>query len=370
MMMIRISNTMSIPSAIPRGSGPAIRRRTSTPSANSMACKVSIRPAVSSISRKSARNYPLPGIRKAPSPAAGGSGNPWDAPLDPRADSHKNSVMAKRIILAVAICGGGLMAWHLLGGTGEGPSLADARENSQAGSPAASRLKTPARAKAAPRDPTAALLKALRSGSTDDRSLALDVLLPDLMLRDLPAAAAFACALEPHESREPLLLLVADKWASSDPDVAAAFWATHLKDRSEISACISATCRQVARTHPSHAITLAQAHGEDQLTAEIAGLWVTRNRPEAEAWIERLPDAGERERHWSAAVLALAETSPLEAATLAAERIPAGAAQEEAIIAALHQWIRRDPSAAAAWVKDFPEGPLRERALGEFSGGH
>jgi hypothetical protein len=60
------------------------------------------------------------------------------------------------------------------------------------------------------------------------------------------------------------------------------------------------------------------------------------------------------------------QTSPIEAATLVAERIPAGGAQTEAAIAVLHQWALRDLSAAGQWATRFPEGELRSRAFSEL----
>lgn len=52
---------------------------------------------------------------------------------------------------------------------------------------------------------------------------------------------------------------------------------------------------------------------------------------------------------------------------LVATQISQGPAQEEAAICVLHQWALQDINAAQTWAMNFPEDPLRNRAMNELS---
>jgi hypothetical protein len=62
------------------------------------------------------------------------------------------------------------------------------------------------------------------------------------------------------------------------------------------------------------------------------------------------------------------ESSPTDAASFVVGEMQAGPAQDEAAMAVLHQWALRDFTGASAWVNEFPEGNMRERAIRELKG--
>jgi hypothetical protein len=220
-------------------------------------------------------------------------------------------------------------------------------------------------------DPTA-IAAALGSADTEEAATALDVLLPDLIKCDIAAAAKLAAGLDPWAKREQALLRVADTWAETDA-MAAAAWCRGLKDAEERLHCLSAICAKLATTDPAKAITLTEsleAKQRQSLQASLTAAWIARDPAAAVAWIEARDDSDFRDLCWSTSLAEFARKDPDRAATLAADKIASGSLQEEAVISVLHQWVLQDRKAAAAWVELFPEGSLRERAMGELSGSH
>ncbi|MEO7099417.1 MAG: hypothetical protein ABI162_08655 [Luteolibacter sp.] len=62
----------------------------------------------------------------------------------------------------------------------------------------------------------------------------------------------------------------------------------------------------------------------------------------------------------------LSKADPHAAACHVAKDMEPGTLQDEAVISILHQWMTKDPQAAATWAAEFPEGDLRSRALNEL----
>jgi hypothetical protein len=217
------------------------------------------------------------------------------------------------------------------------------------------------------------IITALESADTSEQQRALETLLPDLMKRDMAAAAALAADLPAWARREQALLLVSDAWGKSDP-ASAHRWASSLKEE-ERRMCLANICRQVSRQDPMLGIAYAESSpgGSDpELMEQLAAQLLSGSRGAAKddaiAWIKNRKDPQESDRFFAAGVRALAANSPEEAARIAVDYMFSGPMQEEAVISALHQWVLRDRDAAAAWVALFPEGPLRERAEGELFG--
>ena len=213
---------------------------------------------------------------------------------------------------------------------------------------------------------------ALGSTNTQQAATALEVLLPDLMKRDIAAAADLAAGLEPWEQREQVLLRVAGTWVKSDP-AAAAEWCRDLPDPEERLNCLGAICNKLATTDPAGAMSLVESaggKGVEALQISLVAPWMAREPVKASAWISAHSDSDFRDRCWSSGLAGLAREAPEQAATLAANNIESGSIQEEAVISVLHQWILNDREAAANWVALFPAGALRERAEGELNPSH
>ncbi len=217
---------------------------------------------------------------------------------------------------------------------------------------------------------------ALMSSDPAEQQLALDSLLPDLMERDIAAAAALAEKLPAWARRERSLLMVSDRWARSDP-ASAHRWASDLKKQEERKICLAAIWRQAGRHEHRLAIDLAESSPErpdPELLEHLAANLLTGSRGSAReevvAWMIHKRDPQVSDRLLAAGVRLLAETEPGEAASIAVDYMRSGPLLDEAVISALHQWVLKDPKAAAEWVRAFPESPLRQRALGELPDVH
>ena len=202
--------------------------------------------------------------------------------------------------------------------------------------------------------------------------LALEVLLPDLIKRDIAATADMALELESWASREQVLLRIADAWAGTDAQ-AAFDWSHRLPQSEERKNCRAAICRKLALSDPARAVALSESfpdEGQGPLLASLTSLWMARDSAAATAWISAQKSPDLRDLCWQVGVSELAKKSPEQAANLAVDHIASETLQAEAVISVLHQWILRDRKAAAEWVDLFPAGPLRTRAEGELKGTH
>lgn len=213
-----------------------------------------------------------------------------------------------------------------------------------------------------------AVLALLRSPEATGKQLALEALLPDLIEKDLDKAAEVVGKLEPWASADDAIRTLLGTWATRDPHSAATWCCEHVDD-AERNRWLAYVCNKAAASNPGEAMRLAEKHGiamDTNVSGQVLHYWARSDLPAARRWIERETDTEFRDHSWRSLVMSLSESNPGSAATLAAEQISSESIQEEAVISVLHQWILKDRNAAAAWVKLFPEGPLRERAEGEL----
>jgi hypothetical protein len=127
-------------------------------------------------------------------------------------------------------------------------------------------------------------------------------------------------------------------------------------------------CAEVVQFDPVQAVALAEHYsgGYIPLLENLMSQWAEHDEAAAAAYASGKPSGEARNRLLSRVALIRAQSHPAEAAKLAAEQIAPGDIQDEAIIGVLHQWARQDPISALAWVRLFPSGELRARALQEL----
>jgi hypothetical protein len=65
-------------------------------------------------------------------------------------------------------------------------------------------------------------------------------------------------------------------------------------------------------------------------------------------------------------IIALSDTDPIAAARRALEQLPHDQEQTNVLIGIVQRLAAKDPSSALAWVKQFPEGDLRDRAFAQL----
>jgi len=88
----------------------------------------------------------------------------------------------------------------------------------------------------------------------------------------------------------------------------------------------------------------------------------------ATAWVLAKPEGGARDGVLGRIAFVLAENDPRAAANLAVKNMAPGEIQTEAVMSIIHRWAMQDWEGARAWVDQFPEGAVRQRAQEEVSG--
>lgn len=198
----------------------------------------------------------------------------------------------------------------------------------------------------------------------------LNELFPLLLATDRMAAVRLVETLPAGEQRALLLRRLARNWGAADL-AGAADWISDLADFSEKKAVFEETCLAISERDPAAAISVWEAvdFAEDNHVLEnLVQNWARHEPAAAEKWVLARPPSAQRDQAIARVAYILAQTKPVDAATLIIRELPEGSAQNEAVISILHQWAERDPAGATAWVARFPAGPLADRAKAEIVG--
>jgi len=157
--------------------------------------------------------------------------------------------------------------------------------------------------------------------------------------------------------------------AAKNPEGALAE-AMKLPTGDERNQALSAVCFGLAQVDPAAAVKMAKSlHLEAQPGAIVERLvqqWAASDSSTAIDWVNSQPADEQRDGLNTRIAYALSQTDPAGAANLVLNQISPGPAQNEAVMAVLYQWANQNLMAATVWVKGFPDGPLRERAVGEL----
>jgi hypothetical protein len=183
---------------------------------------------------------------------------------------------------------------------------------------------------------------------------------------DAPAAAAWAAGLTEGSGRRSALEHVAITWANRDLPAAVAWLQTLPEDESRLPAAVG-LAYEAARTDPVTALQVASAlpssPERDELLVHALSQWAAAEATQARAWAGQVADLALRQRLVAAVAVAVAEQDGQAAATLAATALGAGAEQDHAAVSILQRWAQQSPMAAAAWLVQFPDLPVREAAV-------
>ncbi|MEO6477606.1 hypothetical protein [Luteolibacter sp.] len=183
-------------------------------------------------------------------------------------------------------------------------------------------------------------------------------------------ALDFAFGLPPGEVRDIFLRQLCVAWARKDAEKALA-WSDRLDDAADRRQISSTVCIAVAESDPHLALGLALRHGSEDddsggLLENISAQWADREPTAALDWVRTQPGGEWHDRLLARVAFVLSRSDPHTAACRVAKDMEPGTMQDEAVISILHQWIMKDPQAAATWAAAFPEGDLHSRALNEF----
>jgi hypothetical protein len=188
---------------------------------------------------------------------------------------------------------------------------------------------------------------------------------------DPAAAATWATQFPEGEIRNTLLEQIA--LARADADLAdAVTWLTELPTGESKHVAMLATAYEAARTDPVVALelaaTLPPTRIRDELLVHAVSQWAGTDFAAAADWIGNIPEITLREELFAAAATAAATEHASDAATLIAGVITADDPQARAAVAIIQRWAQTSPTAAAAWLEQFPELPMRGAAVENLVG--
>lgn len=111
---------------------------------------------------------------------------------------------------------------------------------------------------------------------------------------------------------------------------------------------------------------LGEPEAQRALQAAVALAWTETDPSGALAWARALPGGDIREHVLTQLGYEAARGDPVEALRLAVELSPT-AERNDLILHGLRQWAAADAAAAGAWLLQWPESELRQRALADFA---
>jgi hypothetical protein len=183
---------------------------------------------------------------------------------------------------------------------------------------------------------------------------------------DGAAAAAWTGKLPLDSTRQRALSGVAIEWANSNLEDAGA-WATQLKDTTEHDAACLAVSNEAVRTDPAAALFLAvdlpATPRRDELLHRATMEWASKDGQAAVEWAKDIKDDQLRNEMLAAATIAWSDTNPAAAAGIAADEMTEDRTQSDAVVSILQRWAQVDPTQALNWLKQFPEGQLKQTAI-------
>jgi hypothetical protein len=195
-------------------------------------------------------------------------------------------------------------------------------------------------------------------------------LLPQLVALNPAAAGHLAETITPDAGRSDVLRSVAQAWAGTDAAGALA-WAAQLSDADEQRATLANVIQKMAQSDPARAVDAAQKYqlndGQYDVLPSLAVQWASQDLTAALAWAGNLPAGDQRDEIMARIAFVESQDVPVDAGNRVLNEIPPGPVQEEAVMTVIHQWSLKDMSGAWGWVEKFPEGALKDRALGELA---
>ena len=180
------------------------------------------------------------------------------------------------------------------------------------------------------------------------------------------AAAGWVESLPQGMARETAVQQVALVWAESDFD-AAWNWTSELGGGPAADSALLSLAYELSRSDPQGAFeksgALPEGPERSRLVEHIVANWAATAPELALDQVRAIGNPSLRNSALGSLAIGLAEHDPYTAATLVAESMDAGPAQDRAIAAVVQRWAQQDAAAAGEWVASFPDGPIKENAL-------
>jgi hypothetical protein len=195
-----------------------------------------------------------------------------------------------------------------------------------------------------------AIEPALHHDTTADWKNSFRELLPRLVASDPAVAGHLALARESGPLRQELLREVVRLWVAADPG-SLITWQTSLPDPADRALAAEATTAQVAQTDPAGALELAallRVGLEDGRIERQAQLWTEEEPAAAIAWVRTQPASNLRDRLLARIARVQARSNPVEATRLLLGYMSPGNERDDALLAVVDEWARRDAASSAS----------------------
>jgi hypothetical protein len=223
-----------------------------------------------------------------------------------------------------------------------------------------------------PMDELGKSVTAMFAGESTDSSSAL--LRAELLRRwtgvDPVAAAAWASSDDGSSLRVGTVEQVALAWSARDPD-AAWNWALGLPAGADRDATLLSLSYELCRDDPARALArtagMSEGSARDQFVEHAIANLAIGDPATALEYAQDLADPLLRNNALAVLSASWAESDPVAAATFVANGMESGPAQERAVAAIVQRWAQQDPDAVRAWIEEFPDGSLKDNALGHLA---
>ncbi len=221
--------------------------------------------------------------------------------------------------------------------------------------------------------------------------------LQSMNLVDVIAALEVAWVQDHSAERSELVQLLIRRWAEETPHAAAQWlsrkpdselhrkssltvalawsnqnlseslqWVRQWPDEQKESGLIS-IAYEATREAPVEALRIASELGpsapRNDLIAHAVREWAGKDTEAPVGWAEQLESTVLRNQVFSALSIAISDTDPIKAGSLALEKLPPGNQQDSVIVSVVQRWAQQQPADAGNWIATFPDGSLRQTAI-------
>jgi hypothetical protein len=135
---------------------------------------------------------------------------------------------------------------------------------------------------------------------------------------------------------------------------------------------MAAASGEVLSSDPVEAIVWAEQMSPGERQTGLLGMaatdWVKRDPDAAAQWVGRVNNPALREQLVGSLAVGYADADPVQAADCALQSLRPGDVLNRSVAEIAWTWALREPTAAAAWVAQFPEGTARQMALNNVLG--
>jgi hypothetical protein len=184
---------------------------------------------------------------------------------------------------------------------------------------------------------------------------------------DVHSVADRISKMLPGDERQDAVAALAKTWARQNFAEAAA-WVEQLPGSAERQSAQEGMAAETAFTNPLESLklacTLPSSSTRDDIIARATATWAASAPENAAAWAKQISDETLRQQIISSVAITWGESNPVVARDLAVNSLPSGPVQDRTIVRIVQRWMMTDAPSAAAWVNRFPEGTLRQAALG------